>query len=269
MDGNSNNDEITVLDVSKYLSITQMLTDTGSRYSVSWTWQIALLIWFCVDVWSRWWWQSHQTVPCGWLPLWPTVALWEWSTVFGRSQVVTEYGMTFLSSVYLWILNSTQSICSIFVKKEKKKVENCRNRTRQTWRDVLVHDSQTRLVTFTPAIEMFSILHAVHNLYNCFSFFVPSCIFVSNLNESSEAPSLQPGHSSIQSVLEGDLVMNVFRDGRWGTFRHQLISQGIKIPKLDSCGSVPVVQRDWNPWKNKLWAVTGPPQIHLFGVSKQ
>ncbi|KAM4525063.1 fatty acid synthase isoform 2-T2 [Odontesthes bonariensis] len=54
------------------------------------------------------------------------------------------------------------------------------------------------------------------------------CIFVSNLNKSSEAPSLQPGHCSIQSVLEGDLVMNVFRDGRWGTFRHQLISQDLK-----------------------------------------
>ncbi|KAM7371282.1 hypothetical protein PAMP_010767 [Pampus punctatissimus] len=50
------------------------------------------------------------------------------------------------------------------------------------------------------------------------------CAFVSNLNESSAAPSLQPAHQSMQSVLEGDLVMNVFRDGHWGVFRHQLVS---------------------------------------------
>ncbi|KAG7507376.1 fatty acid synthase [Solea senegalensis] len=51
------------------------------------------------------------------------------------------------------------------------------------------------------------------------------CAFVSNLDESSEAPSLEPAHKSMQSVLEGDLVMNVFRDGHWGVFRHQLITR--------------------------------------------
>eukprot|EP00064_Thunnus_orientalis_P003928 superscaffoldBa00000342_g3939 len=50
------------------------------------------------------------------------------------------------------------------------------------------------------------------------------CAFVSNLNESSAAPSLEPAHKSMQLVLEGDLVMNVFRDGHWGVFRHQLIT---------------------------------------------
>ncbi|XP_030610501.1 LOW QUALITY PROTEIN: fatty acid synthase [Archocentrus centrarchus] len=53
------------------------------------------------------------------------------------------------------------------------------------------------------------------------------CVFVSNLNESSATPNLQHGHKSIESVLERDLVMNVFRDGRWGTFRHQLISRDL------------------------------------------
>ncbi|XP_047465414.1 LOW QUALITY PROTEIN: fatty acid synthase [Mugil cephalus] len=53
------------------------------------------------------------------------------------------------------------------------------------------------------------------------------CLFVSNLNESSAAPSLQPGHKSIKSVMEKDLVMNVFRDGCWGTFRHQLITHDL------------------------------------------
>ncbi|XP_071318722.1 fatty acid synthase [Trachinotus anak] len=53
------------------------------------------------------------------------------------------------------------------------------------------------------------------------------CAFVSNLDESSAAPSLQQTHKSMQSVLEGDLVMNVFRDGRWGVFRHQLITRDL------------------------------------------
>lgn len=58
-----------------------------------------------------------------------------------------------------------------------------------------------------------------------------SCLFVSNLSGTSETPSLEPGHRSVQHVLEGDLVLNVFRDGQWGTFRHQLISHGIKLKK--------------------------------------
>nr|XP_019963310.1 PREDICTED: fatty acid synthase-like [Paralichthys olivaceus] len=50
------------------------------------------------------------------------------------------------------------------------------------------------------------------------------CAFVSNLNESSVAPSLQLDPESMKSVLERDLVVNVFRDGHWGVFRHQLIT---------------------------------------------
>ncbi|XP_010886932.2 fatty acid synthase [Esox lucius] len=53
------------------------------------------------------------------------------------------------------------------------------------------------------------------------------CAFVSNLSDSSVSPILQPTHNSMQSVLEGDLCMNVFRDGHWGVFRHQLISQDL------------------------------------------
>ncbi|XP_037134459.1 fatty acid synthase [Syngnathus acus] len=49
------------------------------------------------------------------------------------------------------------------------------------------------------------------------------CAFVSNLNSSSEAPTLRVDHSSMQAALKGDLLMNVFRDGHWGVFRHQLI----------------------------------------------
>ncbi|XP_054609993.1 fatty acid synthase isoform X1 [Dunckerocampus dactyliophorus] len=50
------------------------------------------------------------------------------------------------------------------------------------------------------------------------------CAFVSNLDGSSDAPILQLDHPSMQSVLDGDLVMNVFRDGHWGVFRHQRIT---------------------------------------------
>lgn len=30
----------------------------------------------------------------------------------------------------------------------------------------------------------------------------------------------------MQSLLERDLSINVYRDGQWGVFRHQLIPQG-------------------------------------------
>lgn len=61
-----------------------------------------------------------------------------------------------------------------------------------------------------------------------FLFFPPStsCAFVSNLNESAITPKLQPGQEVMQSVLEKDLVMNVYRDGHWGAFRHQLVTAG-------------------------------------------
>ncbi|XP_006801726.2 fatty acid synthase, partial [Neolamprologus brichardi] len=60
------------------------------------------------------------------------------------------------------------------------------------------------------------------------------CVFVSNLNESSAAPDLQQDQWSIQSVLQKDLVMNVFRDGRWGTFRHQLITHDVNEAPTDA-----------------------------------
>ncbi|XP_034049139.1 fatty acid synthase [Thalassophryne amazonica] len=53
------------------------------------------------------------------------------------------------------------------------------------------------------------------------------CAFVSNLNESSMTPCFQLSDKSMQVVLDRDLVMNVFRDGHWGTFRHQLLTQDL------------------------------------------
>ncbi|KAG5854295.1 hypothetical protein ANANG_G00036290 [Anguilla anguilla] len=51
------------------------------------------------------------------------------------------------------------------------------------------------------------------------------CAFVSNLSKASSAPSLDPSHKDMQAVLEKDLSVNVYRDGQWGVFRHQLIPQ--------------------------------------------
>lgn len=59
-----------------------------------------------------------------------------------------------------------------------------------------------------------------------------SCVFVSNLNETSEAPNLQLGQKIMRSVLEADLVMNVHRDGQWGAFRHQLLTNGTILLSL-------------------------------------
>lgn len=70
------------------------------------------------------------------------------------------------------------------------------------------------------ALILFFFLHLVP-----FSL-ITSCAFVSNLDESSKSPSLQPNHKDLRLVLEKDLVMNVFRDGQWGVFRHQLIANG-------------------------------------------
>ncbi|KAG9267961.1 fatty acid synthase [Astyanax mexicanus] len=53
------------------------------------------------------------------------------------------------------------------------------------------------------------------------------CAFVSNLKKSSGAPSLLLTHKDMQTVLQKDLSINVYRDGQWGTFRHQLLPQDL------------------------------------------
>ncbi|XP_032822786.2 fatty acid synthase [Petromyzon marinus] len=50
-------------------------------------------------------------------------------------------------------------------------------------------------------------------------------LFVSNLEAGSKSPSL-PSSSIPAAVIQKDLVMNVWRDGVWGSFRHQLIPSG-------------------------------------------
>ncbi|XP_008574493.1 PREDICTED: fatty acid synthase [Galeopterus variegatus] len=51
------------------------------------------------------------------------------------------------------------------------------------------------------------------------------CILLSNLSSTSYLPDVDPGSAELQEVLQGDLVMNVYRDGDWGTFRHFPLEQ--------------------------------------------
>uniref|UniRef100_A0A673JA25 Fatty acid synthase n=1 Tax=Sinocyclocheilus rhinocerous TaxID=307959 RepID=A0A673JA25_9TELE len=46
------------------------------------------------------------------------------------------------------------------------------------------------------------------------------CAFVSNLSKGAEVPSLVPTQKEMKALLKKDLVMNVYRDGQWGVFRH-------------------------------------------------
>lgn len=56
------------------------------------------------------------------------------------------------------------------------------------------------------------------------------CILLSNLSNTSHVPKLDPGSSELQKVLKHDLVMNVYRDGAWGAFRHFQLEQGEPYP---------------------------------------
>ncbi|XP_012511898.1 PREDICTED: fatty acid synthase [Propithecus coquereli] len=46
------------------------------------------------------------------------------------------------------------------------------------------------------------------------------CILLSNLSSTSRVPEVDPGSAELRKVLQGDLVMNIYRDGAWGAFRH-------------------------------------------------
>uniref|UniRef100_A0A8C2HV47 Fatty acid synthase n=1 Tax=Cyprinus carpio TaxID=7962 RepID=A0A8C2HV47_CYPCA len=53
------------------------------------------------------------------------------------------------------------------------------------------------------------------------------CAFVSNLSKDADVPSLVPTQKEMKALLKKDLVMNVYRDGQWGVFRHQLLTQDL------------------------------------------
>ncbi|XP_042524650.1 fatty acid synthase [Dipodomys spectabilis] len=51
------------------------------------------------------------------------------------------------------------------------------------------------------------------------------CVLLSNLSPASRVPTLDPGSTELQQLLASDLVMNVYRDGVWGAFRHFPLEQ--------------------------------------------
>uniref|UniRef100_A0A8C0FUG6 Fatty acid synthase n=1 Tax=Bubo bubo TaxID=30461 RepID=A0A8C0FUG6_BUBBB len=51
------------------------------------------------------------------------------------------------------------------------------------------------------------------------------CVFVSNLNPSSAVPPTSLSSLEMQEIVQRDLVMNVYRDGKWGSFRHLPLQQ--------------------------------------------
>lgn len=52
------------------------------------------------------------------------------------------------------------------------------------------------------------------------------CVFISNLNPSSAVPPTSLSSLEMQKIVQKDLVMNVYRDGKWGSFRHLPLQQG-------------------------------------------
>lgn len=52
------------------------------------------------------------------------------------------------------------------------------------------------------------------------------CILLSNLSSASHIPKMEPNSAELQKVLADDLVMNIYRDGAWGAFRHFPLEQG-------------------------------------------
>ncbi|XP_074967591.1 fatty acid synthase [Phalacrocorax aristotelis] len=51
------------------------------------------------------------------------------------------------------------------------------------------------------------------------------CVFISNLNPSSSVPPTNLSSLEMQKIVQSDLVMNVYRDGNWGSFRHLPLQQ--------------------------------------------
>ena len=70
------------------------------------------------------------------------------------------------------------------------------------------------------------------------------CVLVSNLNSTSPIPETDPKSLELQKVLQSDLVMNVYRDGAWGAFRHFPLEQG-EPPRTALLLRVPHLPAGW------------------------
>ncbi|KAL7989496.1 hypothetical protein Chor_012162 [Crotalus horridus] len=51
------------------------------------------------------------------------------------------------------------------------------------------------------------------------------CLFISNLDAASPSPPTNSSAKEMQTILKNDLVMNIYRDGKWGSFRHLPLKQ--------------------------------------------
>ncbi|KAL1467983.1 hypothetical protein MTO96_041785, partial [Rhipicephalus appendiculatus] len=47
------------------------------------------------------------------------------------------------------------------------------------------------------------------------------CVFDASQKESSRVSDFSPGNAAYKQLMERDLVMNVYRDGHWGSYRHR------------------------------------------------
>lgn len=70
----------------------------------------------------------------------------------------------------------------------------------------------------------------VVGLTNCLRLETPGCqircIFDASLNEISNVIDFEPSNPKYKEVLENDLVMNIYRDGQWGSYRHVVAKVG-------------------------------------------
>ena len=79
------------------------------------------------------------------------------------------------------------------------------------------------------------------------------CVLVSNLNSTSPIPETDPKSLELQKVLQSDLVMNVYRDGAWGAFRHFPLEQG-EPPRTALLLRVPHLPAGWTEERARgLW----------------
>ncbi|XP_006886190.1 PREDICTED: fatty acid synthase [Elephantulus edwardii] len=59
------------------------------------------------------------------------------------------------------------------------------------------------------------------------------CILVSSLTRTAPVPPVDPSSPELQKVLQDDLVMNVYRDGAWGAFRHFPLEQDKPVEQTE------------------------------------
>jgi len=82
---------------------------------------------------------------------------------------------------------------------------------------------------------------------------------------------MDPGSSELQKVLQGDLVMNVYRDGSWGAFRHFPLEHGLPEEQTEHAfvnvltrGDLSSIRWVCSPLRH---AQPTDPGVHLCSVS--